>query len=138
MQATQLRTHELYPGRRWRMLVPVGALLSVAACIGTIRNPTPEEGDGTPGVGGPKAPPPPVTTPGVAAVDCKDFRTGPVFHRLNRTELQNSVNALLGTRLALRDDLPDDDLVDGFDNSADVTVSATLMQKYLDAASKAV
>jgi hypothetical protein len=71
-------------------------------------------------------------------VACTDFQTTPVFHRLNRTEYQNSVNGLLGTSLPLRDDLPNDDLVDGFDNSADVGISGTLAQKYLTIAQKAV
>jgi hypothetical protein len=62
----------------------------------------------------------------------------PVFHRLNRTEYQNTVNVLLGTNLPLRDDLPVDALVNGLDNNADTAVSATLLQKYLTSAQKAV
>ena len=62
----------------------------------------------------------------------------PSFHRLNRIEYQNSVNALLGTELPIADDLPVDSLVHGFDNNADVAMSATLMQKYLNAAESAV
>jgi hypothetical protein len=60
------------------------------------------------------------------------------FHRLNRVEYQNSVNALLGTDLPIANDLPVDSLVYGFDNNADVSMSATLMQKYLNAAASAV
>ncbi len=62
----------------------------------------------------------------------------PAFHRLNRLEYQNSVNALLGTDLPIAEDLPVDSLVYGFDNNADVSMSATLMQKYLNAAQSAV
>ena len=60
------------------------------------------------------------------------------FHRLNRVEYQNSVNALLGTDLPIANDLPVDSLVYGFDNNADVSMSATLMQKYLNAAESSV
>jgi hypothetical protein len=145
-----MRVSELFAAPRWRssLLPASGALLlGIASCVGSIGSTNPGEGNEPPGSNTPpgsekpptkKPDPPPVTTPGVAAVECKDFTTGPVFHRLNRTEFQNSVNSLLGTKLPLRDDLPDDNLVDGFDNSADVTVSATLMQKYLSAAQKAV
>jgi hypothetical protein len=62
----------------------------------------------------------------------------PVFHRLSRTEYHNSVNSLLGVNLPLRDDLPADALVFGFDNNADTAVSATLVQKYLTVAQRAV
>jgi hypothetical protein len=129
---------------------PAGAalagLLGLASCVGTIADgqSSPVTGPGTgggPGDPGPsvKPPPPPVTTPGVEAVACRDFSTGPVFHRLNRTEWENSVNALLGTQQALRDQVGDDDnLVDGFDNSADVGIDQTLMLKHLGAAQKAV
>jgi hypothetical protein len=49
------------------------------------------------------------------------------------------VNALLGTKQALRDQVGDDDiLVDGFDNSADVGIDQTLMLKHLGVRQKAV
>ena len=130
----------------FRAEMALGALLGLASCVGTIgdgdRSPVTGPG-GQPGEPGPgpgvKPPPPPVTTPGVEAVECRDFSTGPVFHRLNRTEWENSVNALLGTRQALRDQVGDDDiLVDGFDNSADVGIDQTLMLKHLGAAQQAV
>lgn len=60
------------------------------------------------------------------------------FHRINRVEYQNSVNQLLGTKLPLADALPVDSLVNGFDNNADVSMSATLMEKYMNAAQSAV
>ena len=90
------------------------------------------------GPGGSQDPPPPVMTPGVEPVSCDDYQTGPVFHRLNRTEYQNSVNGVLGTSLPLREDLPVDDLVNGFDNNGDVSTSTNLIQKYLNAANLAV
>jgi Protein of unknown function (DUF1592)/Protein of unknown function (DUF1588)/Protein of unknown function (DUF1587)/Protein of unknown function (DUF1585)/Protein of unknown function (DUF1595) len=149
------------PGQRRRQFPVFAALLfGMASCVGSIGAVEAPQEDNDPGGGGGgdntpngnpnspnpltggsnsnnNTPPPPVVTPGVEPAVCTDYATGPVFHRLNRTEFQNSVNALLGTNLPLRDDLPADDLVDGFDNSADVTVSATLMQKYLSAAEKA-
>lgn len=137
--------------RRWRfdargreplLVLAPAVLLGLASCVGDIRETTNQETESRAGDPSdpldPLPPAPPVTTPGVAPVACTTDATGPVFHRLNRTEFQNSVNALLGTRLPLRDDLPDDDLIDGFDNSADVKIDATLMQKYLNAAQKAV
>jgi hypothetical protein len=69
---------------------------------------------------------------------CQAGSVVPSFHRLNRIEYQNSVNALLGTDLPIADELPVDSLVYGFDNNADVSMSATLMQKYLNAAQSAV
>jgi hypothetical protein len=69
---------------------------------------------------------------------CATGSVVPAFHRLNRLEYQNSVNALLGTDLPLAEDLPVDSLVYGFDNNADVSMSATVMQKYLNVAQTAV
>jgi hypothetical protein len=69
---------------------------------------------------------------------CQAGSVVPSFHRLNRVEYQNSVNALLGTDLPIAADLPVDSLVYGFDNNADVSMSATLMQKYLNAVQAAV
>ncbi len=69
---------------------------------------------------------------------CATVQTVPAFHRLNRIEYQNSVNDLLGTQLPLSDSLPVDSLVNGFDNNADVSMSATLMEKYLNSAQAAV
>ncbi|HXK16947.1 MAG TPA: DUF1592 domain-containing protein [Polyangiaceae bacterium] len=82
----------------------------------------------------------PATTPpgGLPSPVCQAGSVIPSFHRLNRVEYQNSVNALLGTDLPLADDLPVDSLVYGFDNNADVAMSATLMQKYLNVAQTAV
>jgi hypothetical protein len=75
---------------------------------------------------------------GAASASCVSGNVAPLFHRLNRVEYQNSVNALLGTKLTLADSLPVDALVNGFDNNADVSMSATLMQKYFDVAQAAV
>jgi hypothetical protein len=130
--------------RSLTFLAALTGFLGLTSCVGTIGDGATGPGRGNqPGDPGPgpsvKPPPPPVTTPGVEAVECRDFSTGPVFHRLNRTEWENSVNALLGTRQALRDQVGDDDiLVDGFDNSADVGIDQTLMLKHLGAAQKAV
>src|SRR5687768_14220217 len=130
------------PRQRQVLVTACGAFLSLASCVGSIGEglkgrSEPEGMSTTPPADRP--PPPPVTTPGVEAVSCKDFATGPVFHRLNRTEWENSVNALLGTRQSLRDAVGDDDiLVDGFDNSADVGIDETLMSKHLNAAQRAV
>jgi hypothetical protein len=141
------RSNHPWRDSRLPSLLTSTALLLAASCVGSIGQPNPQNGEpgNNPEPGGGntspptmKPPPPPVDTPGVAPVACTDFQTTPVFHRLNRTEYQNSVNALLGTTLPLRDDLPNDDLVDGFDNSADVGISGTLAQKYLTIAQKAV
>ncbi len=69
---------------------------------------------------------------------CQAGSVVPSFHRLNRLEYQNSVNQLLGTDLPLAEELPVDSLVYGFDNNADVSMSATVMQKYLNTAESAV
>ena len=69
---------------------------------------------------------------------CQAGGVVPSFHRLNRVEYQNSVNFALGTALPLASDLPVDSLVYGFDNNADVSMSATLMQKYFNVAQSAV
>ena len=75
---------------------------------------------------------------GGSSQTCATQAALPVFHRLNRVEYQNSVNGLLGTKLPLQDSLPVDSLVNGFDNNADVSMSATLMEKYMTVAQSAV
>ncbi len=61
----------------------------------------------------------------------------PALHRLNRTEYANSVRDLLAVPVDASALLPPDDMSHGFDNMADVlTVSPTLMEAYLRAASK--
>jgi hypothetical protein len=56
-------------------------------------------------------------------------------HRLNRAEYQNTIRDLLGVDFRAADEFPPDDSGYGFDNIGDVlTVSPTLMQKYLSAA----
>ncbi|MCU1330230.1 MAG: hypothetical protein JWN34_5600, partial [Bryobacterales bacterium] len=56
-------------------------------------------------------------------------------HRLNRTEYSNTVRDLLGVSFQADEEFPADDSAYGFDNVGDVlTVSPTLMQKYLSAA----
>jgi hypothetical protein len=58
-------------------------------------------------------------------------------HRLNRVEYANTVRDLLGVDFRASDEFPPDDSGYGFDNIGDVlTVSPTLMQKYLAAAEK--
>jgi hypothetical protein len=61
----------------------------------------------------------------------------PALHRLNRTEYANSVRDLLAVHVDVGPLLPPDDMSHGFDNMADVlTVSPTLMEAYVRAASK--
>ena len=56
-------------------------------------------------------------------------------HRLNRAEYTNTIRDLLGVDFRATDEFPPDDSGYGFDNIGDVlTVSPTLMQKYLAAA----
>jgi hypothetical protein len=58
-------------------------------------------------------------------------------HRLNRAEYSNTIRDLLGVDFRAADEFPADDSGYGFDNIGDVlTVSPTLMQKYLSAAEK--
>jgi mono/diheme cytochrome c family protein len=62
-----------------------------------------------------------------------------VLRRLNRAEYENTVRDLLGVEVALRDSLPLDSSANGFDNVADALhVSSFLMDKYLEAAEKAL
>jgi mono/diheme cytochrome c family protein len=57
------------------------------------------------------------------------------IHRLNRAEYANTIRDLLGVDFRATDEFPADDSGYGFDNIGDVlTVSPTLMQKYLSAA----
>jgi mono/diheme cytochrome c family protein len=63
----------------------------------------------------------------------------PALHRLNRTEYQNAIRDLLGLEVDASTLLPTDDASFGFDNVGDVlTVSPTLMERYLVASGKIV
>ncbi len=57
-------------------------------------------------------------------------------HRLNRSEYRNAVRDLIGLDVDIEELLPPDDAdAEGFDNNAEVlTVSTTLMERYLTAA----
>src|SRR5262249_30709575 len=58
-------------------------------------------------------------------------------HRLNRSEYSNTIRDLLGVNFRAQDEFPADDSGYGFDNIGDVlTVSPTLMEKYLSAAER--
>ncbi len=58
-----------------------------------------------------------------------------VAHRLNRNEYSNTIRDLLGVSFHAEDEFPADDASFGFDNiGAVLTVSPTLMQKYLQTA----
>jgi len=58
-----------------------------------------------------------------------------VAHRLNRNEYSNTIRDLLGVSFHAEEEFPADDASFGFDNiGAALTVSPTLMQKYLQAA----
>lgn len=70
-------------------------------------------------------------------VNCDEPRSpGRVtIRRLNRTEYNNTVNALLGIQFKPAENFPSDDVGHGFDNIADVlTVPPLLIEKYLSAA----
>jgi hypothetical protein len=61
------------------------------------------------------------------------------LRRLNRAEYANTVRDLLGIAIDLKDTLPPDATVNGFDNSAEALhVSSFLMEQYLEAADKAL
>lgn len=75
------------------------------------------------------------------SVDCTQLQDpGRVtIRRLNRAEYDNTLRDLLGVDLRLAREFPSDDVGYGFDNIADVlAVSPLLVEKYLDAAEKAV
>jgi len=62
-----------------------------------------------------------------------------VLRRLNRVEYENTVCDLLGIRVNLKDQLPQDGSADGFDNAgAAHHTSSFLMEKYLEAADTAL
>ena len=62
-----------------------------------------------------------------------------VVRRLNGTEYENTVRDLLGTRVNLKEMLPEDNATAGFDNiSTALDVSATHLLLYMEAAEKAV
>jgi hypothetical protein len=57
------------------------------------------------------------------------------LRRLNRTEYEYTVQDLLGIETPLRELLPEDSSVDGFDNVTDgLGISSVLMERYLEAA----
>jgi hypothetical protein len=59
------------------------------------------------------------------------------IRRLNRAEYENTVRDLLGVDIDLKDVLPSDTPVNGFDNAAEALhVSSFLMEQYLEAADK--
>jgi hypothetical protein len=70
-------------------------------------------------------------------VDARPVPGRPTLHRLNRAEYANAVRDLLALEIDVSELLPADDAGYGFDNIGDVlTVSPTLMERYLLAASK--
>ncbi len=59
--------------------------------------------------------------------------------RLSRVEYENTIHDLLGIDIELSDLLPEDPVTNGFDNGdATVGLSPVLMERYLDAAEKAL
>jgi hypothetical protein len=77
---------------------------------------------------------------GLRAADARRAAEGRVvLRRLNRIEYENTVRDLLGIDIELRDMLPQDSSAGGFDNVAEAHhVSTFLMEKYLEAADKAL
>jgi len=62
-----------------------------------------------------------------------------LLRRLNRVEYQNTLRDLLLVRVDVKDMLPEDESVDGFDNvGAVLTLSPVLMERYLEAADAAL
>lgn len=62
-----------------------------------------------------------------------------IVRRLNGTEYENTLRDLLGTKVALKELLPDDNIVAGFDNvSSGLDLSATHFLRYQEAAARAV
>ena len=74
---------------------------------------------------------------GAEAKAARDGRTG--LRRLTRVEYENTVRDLLGVDVDLKEQLPQDGSADGFDNvGAALHTSSFLMEKYLEAADKAL
>jgi len=69
---------------------------------------------------------------------CTPSLPAPDFHRLNAKQYQETVNQLLFTGLQIRQDLPTDSQLYGFDSNSESTLTGAAMQKYLDAAKTAV
>ena len=62
-----------------------------------------------------------------------------ILRRLNRSEYENTVNDLLGIKVSLKEQLPEDGSANGFDNAgAAHHTSSFLMEKYLEAADTAL
>jgi hypothetical protein len=62
-----------------------------------------------------------------------------VLRRLNRVEYERTVRDLLAVDVDLRELLPEDESVDGFDNVGDaLTISPVLLERYLEAADAAL
>lgn len=62
-----------------------------------------------------------------------------VLRRLNRVEYENTVRQLLAINVDLKNQLPEDDAVEGFDNvGGALTISPVLMERYLEAADAAL
>lgn len=75
-----------------------------------------------------------------AASRARQDREGRVaLRRLNGTEYENTVRALVGTEVKLREMLPEDPTADGFDNvSAALDLSATHLLLYQETAARAI
>jgi len=79
--------------------------------------------------------------PRVAAADAaaRAAQGRVVLRRLNRVEYENTVCDLLGIKVSLKEQLPQDGSADGFDNAgAALHTSSFLMEKYLEAADTAL
>jgi hypothetical protein len=62
-----------------------------------------------------------------------------VLRRLNRVEYENTARDLLGIRIRIKEQLPEDGSADGFDNAGAANhTSSFLMEKYLEVAEKAL
>ena len=78
--------------------------------------------------------------------DLHDFTLGAqqrdgrvVYRRLNRTEYEHTLHDLLGIDTALRDLLPEDGTLDGFDNvGSALNLSAVHLERYMQAADLAL
>lgn len=74
-----------------------------------------------------------------ASLDRQQKKGRVVIRRLNATEYENTLRDLLGTRVELKELLPEDSTSAGFDNvSAALDLSATHLLRYQEAAEQAV
>jgi hypothetical protein len=101
-------------------------MMVVCGCVGKLGDPLDSKLKGSGGTDDP---------PATGEHAPKDVNR-PTLHRLNRTEYNNTVRDLLGTKLQPALEFPADDVGFGFDNNADVLTVSPLWFELVDRASE--